>query len=158
MNALVKLWYEGQEENAFEMKLAKLIDCSFSVYRTRWCGSYESTTFPRAHNYTDCQAFNFLGCMILSLRTACFQVRSGLARWQGSKADTQVVGMEGKSGDVIKMWSLQTACSALSLAASPSSKPHLMICLSLIVTGEQLTIHSAADVKITGRLKIKVTK
>lgn len=71
MNAPIQLWYEGQEETAFEMKPAILIDCSFSVYRTSWCGSYESTTFPHAHSYTDCQAFNFFGCMILSLRTAC---------------------------------------------------------------------------------------
>lgn len=48
------------------------------------------------------------------------------------------------------MWSLQTAWSALSFSASPSSDPHLMIYLCLIATDEQLIIHSAADV---GELK-----
>lgn len=48
------------------------------------------------------------------------------------------------------MWSVQTAWSALFSSASPSSDPHLMIYLCLIVTDEQLIIHSAADV---GELK-----
>lgn len=128
--------------------------------RRRW-GSHKSTAFPHTHNYMDCQAFNFCGCVIFSLRTACVNLEPDLALLYGRapKQTNKWWERRGKREESHHIVNRLPKCGHYRLPGQlflslppPSSKPHLMICLSLIVTGEQFILLQMSELE---RLKIK---